>query len=94
MPGRRARATQLDAAGLGGATTLLEDGEAFRARVAADAPYNVLAPAAALGAFPLAGQFVSTLLCIGHIKSASADDAAFLAAFEGSPKWLAMRPGN
>jgi len=37
---------------------------------------------------PLVGHFVSLLLPLGHVKSTCADDAAFLRAFEGSPKWL------
>ena len=38
--------------------------------------------------FPLAQQFVSRLLPLGHAKSARSDDAHFLATFEASPKWL------
>jgi hypothetical protein len=46
----------------------------------------------AAGYFPLAGQFVSTLLCVGHVKSTKSDDQAFLAAFKASDKWL--KAGN
>eukprot|EP00966_Prymnesium_polylepis_P019212 442808-Prymnesium_polylepis.1 len=41
--------------------------------------------------FPLVGQFVSLLLCVGHITSVKAHDQAFIDAFSASPKWLSIR---
>ena len=41
--------------------------------------------------FALAGQFISLLLCVGHVKSTKPADEGFVKAFSGSPKWLAMR---
>ena len=41
--------------------------------------------------FPLVGQFVSLLLCVGHIKSVGVNDEAFIKAFTHSPKWLGAR---
>jgi hypothetical protein len=38
--------------------------------------------------FPLAQQFVSRLVTLGHVKSTRSDDHHFLATFEASPKWL------
>lgn len=38
--------------------------------------------------FPLAQQFVSRLLPLGHVKSARPDDSHFLKVFEPSEKWL------
>lgn len=38
--------------------------------------------------FPLAQQFVTRLMPLGHAKSARSDDAHFLSTFEASPKWL------
>ena len=67
-----------------------ESGEAFAARVAAENPYNVVTPAAA-SEFALVGQFVSLLLCVGHVKSTKPGDEAFVKAFSSSPKWLAIR---
>ena len=66
-----------------------EDEGAFEARIAADAPYNVIMPT--LDEFPLVGQFCSLLLCVGHIKSTQPDDVAFVEAFKTSPKWLVPR---
>ena len=38
--------------------------------------------------FPMAQQFVSRLLPLGHAKSARSDDAHFLSTFGASEKWL------
>ena len=88
-PDNAALQAQLDAAGLRGAA-LAESGEAFAARVAAENPYNVVTPAPA-SEFALVGQFVSLLLCVGHVKSTKPGDEAFVKAFSSSPKWLAIR---
>ncbi len=37
-----------------------------------------------------AGQFVSTLLCVGHCKSVKSNDAEFLELFRKSPKWISI----
>ena len=44
--------------------------------------------AAAPDAWPLVDQFVARLLPSGSVTSNHANDAAFLAVFEQSPKWL------
>ncbi len=79
----------LSAAGIGGAHVVTEAADAFDARVAAEEPYNVVTPG--LSEYPLVGQFVSTLLCVGHVKSTEPDDLKFVEAFKDSPKWLKMR---
>ena len=38
--------------------------------------------------YPLAQQFASLYLTVGHAKSTLAKDEAFVAAFAASPKWL------
>ncbi len=38
--------------------------------------------------YPLAQQFVSLYLTVGHAKSTLAQDEAFVAAFSASAKWL------
>jgi hypothetical protein len=38
--------------------------------------------------YPLAQQFVSLYLTVGHAKSTLAKDEAFVEAFAASPKWL------
>ena len=38
--------------------------------------------------YPLAQQFASLYLTVGHAKSTLAKDGAFAAAFAASPKWL------
>ena len=78
-----------------GCDVVREDEAAFAARVAAERPYNAISPAdrardLAAGC-PLAGQFVSLLLCVGHIKSTVPDDEAFVAHMSASPKWLQLR---
>ena len=85
-PANSALAAELQTAGV---AVVAEDDAAFAARVGAETPYNVLSPGAADG-FPLVGQFVSTLLCVGHVKSTKPADDDFIDAFKGSPKWLAM----
>jgi hypothetical protein len=40
--------------------------------------------------FPLAAQFVSTLMMLGHVKSVARDDEAFIQTFESSEKWLRL----
>mmetsp|Transcript_15163 Transcript_15163/g.45488 ORF Transcript_15163/g.45488 Transcript_15163/m.45488 type:complete len:108 (+) Transcript_15163:769-1092(+) len=87
-PANAALASALDGAGLGG-SLVVEDDAAFAARVAAEQPYNVIEPS--MPEFPLVGQFVSLLLCVGHIKSVKAHDQAFIDAFSASPKWLSIR---
>lgn len=86
-PANGALAAELHAAGV---VVVAEDDAAFAARLDAETPYNVLSPGGADG-FPLVGQFVSCLLCVGHVKSTKPDDEDFISFFKGSPKWLAMR---
>jgi len=38
--------------------------------------------------YPLAQQFASLYLTVGHAKSTLATDEAFVEAFSSSPKWL------
>jgi hypothetical protein len=63
----------------------------FESRIRAENPFNVIVPEVAAGGFPMAGQFISTILCVGHIKSTKGNHEPFFKAFENSPKWLAMR---
>ena len=88
-PANTALGAQLRAAGLD-AATISEDSDAFASRVAVENPYNVVAPTEP-SEFALAGQFISLLLCVGHVKSTKPADEGFVKAFSGSPKWLAMR---
>ncbi len=79
----------LSAAGIGSSTVVSEPASDFDARVSRETPYNVISPG--MDEYPLVGQFVSLLFCVGHIKSAKSKDDAFIKAFESSPKWLATR---
>jgi hypothetical protein len=81
------------------AALAVEDGAAFGARVECDAPFNVLDNGAleelesgrVLGVgLPLAGTFVSGLVCFGHVKSTRPNDDAFVAELSASPKWLKL----
>jgi len=95
-PENAALLSALEAAGIGGPSLVREDDAAFKARIAAELPYNVIEPSAAGGGvmggdFPLVGQFVSLLLCVGHIKSVAPNDQPFIDAFRASPKWLTIR---
>ena len=57
----------------------------------ADAYYDVVSGADLRDryrTYPLAQQFVSLYLTVGHAKSTLAKDEAFAAAFAASPKWL------
>ena len=78
-----------------GVTFVREDDAAFEARVEAEQPYSAVTAADRAadlaGGFPLPGQFVSLLLCVGHIKSTVPDDDEFVAHFQPSPKWLQLR---
>ena len=62
--------------------------------VRVEAPYTgrgeLLGAGAAGGGprFPLAQQFCTKLVTLGHIKSSRPDDAAFVDYFGASPKWL------
>ena len=75
------------------ARVVAADDAAFGALAAG--AYNVVPPdrlGVDADAAPLVQQFVSRLLPMGHVKSTTRNDAAFLAAFEGSAKWLALAP--
>ena len=88
-PGNDALVAALGAAGVEQAAVAVEDDAAFAARVEREDPFNVITPA--LEGFPLVGQFVSTLFCVGHIKSTTPNDDAFVRNFSDSPKWLKIR---
>lgn len=71
----------------------VEDEAAFDERMRNEACFNVISAKDYpwhLG-YPPAGLFVSTHLCLGHVKSTQPDDEAFLRAFTASDKWLALR---
>lgn len=79
-----------------GVEVVEEDAAAFAAAVERDDPYNVVDCDSHDGAgeqieFSMPGQFISTLLCVGHIKSVKPNDQEFIDAFSASKKWLAMR---
>ena len=74
-----------------GADFDLDSENDFDARIRAEDPFNVIVPESFSGGFPMAGQFISTILCVGHIKSTQPNHEAFFTAFEASPKWLSMR---
>ncbi len=90
-PGNVAAVSKARAAGLE-EILALEDDAGFEAAVQHRKPYNVVRTApSAPAALPLVGQFVSTLMCVGHVKSTASDDTAFYDEFTHSGKWLAMR---
>lgn len=80
--------------GLEGVAVSVESEAVFEQRSASENLYNVVTSdemrkiTESCTAFPLAGQFVSLLFPLGHIKSTRPDDEAFVAAFSDSPKWL------
>jgi hypothetical protein len=71
---------------------VIEDDEGFECAIGHRKPYNIIkaddTPPALL---PLVGQFVSTLVCVGHVKSTAGDDDAFFNEFVSSSKWLTMQ---
>jgi hypothetical protein len=76
-----------------GVATAEEDAAAWEARRAGGDFYNVLdASDDGYGTeeFPLAGQFCSLYLGVGHVKSTRTGDEKFLDTFKGSSKWLQM----
>ena len=88
-----AAATRARLEALPGLDVRVQDAEAFAAE--SQGAYNVVPAADAAAAAarrPLAQQFLSLYLPMGHVKSTTRNDAAFLAAFEGSAKWLALAP--
>jgi len=93
-PSNAVVARTLRAAGL---TVVAEDDAVYEAHRHEATAYNVLSPALLRThsgdekAFPLVGQFVSLYLPMGHIKSTTPADVAFVEAFSSSPKWLAFR---
>jgi hypothetical protein len=50
--------------------------------------YNTVRLPGVLTEFPIVSHFVSTLFCLGHIKSTKSKDEQFIKAFENSAKWL------
>ena len=84
-PGRKGFADALAAAGV---SVILEDDAAAEATPDA---FDVVGPGqlrCARRGFPLAQQFVSLYLPMGHVKSTAPNDEAFLARFGASAKWL------
>lgn len=87
-PSNPAAADKCVAAGFGD-VVVLEDDAGFEHAVGHNKPYNVVhAASSPPEKLPLAGQFISTLFCVGHVKSTASDDAAFFEEFTNSDKWL------
>jgi len=74
-----------------GVPTTTETDDAFEGRMATAEPFNIIRPDKEDVGFPLAGQFISVLFCVGHVKSSRGGDDHFLETFRNSDKWLAMR---
>lgn len=51
---------------------------------------NLCCIAGPMTSFPMVGQFLTTLLPVGHIKSTLPNDEDFIAKVKGLPKWLKM----
>lgn len=85
-PGGEALAAALADAGV---CASVEDDAAHAA--SSKSAYDVVAPdalRARAAGFPLAQQFASLYLPLGHVKSTASDDDAFLEQFSASAKWL------
>jgi len=81
-------AAALAAASLSDSAAVETDAQ-FAETIGANNAYNVIEPVP--NDYPLVGQFVSLLLCLGHVKSTKPDHEAFIDAFSSSPKWLRLR---
>eukprot|EP00301_Raphidiophrys_heterophryoidea_P004598 c1198_g1_i1.p1 GENE.c1198_g1_i1~~c1198_g1_i1.p1 ORF type:complete len:724 (-),score=202.99 c1198_g1_i1:181-2352(-) len=55
--------------------------------------FNSVEPSLDMATLPLAGQFVSQLFCLGHVKSTKSNDDEFLDIFSHSSKWLSVVSG-
>lgn len=53
---------------------------------------NVYTVAGPMDNFPMVGQFLTTLLPVGHIKSTLPKDEEFISRVRGLSKWLQVRP--
>mmetsp|Transcript_442 Transcript_442/g.912 ORF Transcript_442/g.912 Transcript_442/m.912 type:complete len:736 (+) Transcript_442:126-2333(+) len=80
-------ATTVSELKLPGVKVTEETAAALEKRVKEGGIYNVVRPEP-MAEFPMPGQFVSTLLCVGHCKSVQSNDKLFLDLFRSSPKWI------
>jgi len=73
-----------------GVNVEVQNENGFEDWCAANKPWNVM-HATPMTEFPLAGQFVSLTLPLGHVKSTRTNDTEFLDFMKRSEKWLKIR---
>lgn len=80
-------------AALGGVDVEIETSHDFESSPAFKAAWNVIRPDAGSSEeyFPMSGQAMSLLFCLGHIKSTKLGNEHFVKTFAASRKWLRCR---
>jgi len=68
----------------------VQDDECFDSWCSDNSPWNIVRPET-LQEWALVGQFTSTLLPCGHVKSTRSDDNDFIEFMKQSKKWLQVR---
>jgi len=73
-----------------GVNVEIQSEQAFDEWCSENSPWNIV-QATKMTDFPLVGQFVSTLLPLGHVKSTRTNDTEFINFMSKSEKWLKVR---